>query len=56
MMTTEEKIKMVQKFMKTAETHGTTIEAVTSALDAAVNGEARSIEEALDTGASEWFK
>lgn len=46
----------VAEFMKTGKDHGTVVEAMTTALRAAVSSEAKTVEQALQIGASEWYK
>lgn len=49
-------IIMVSEFVSLGLEHGTLAEAVYYALRAAVTGLAKTIEEALMEGASEWYK
>lgn len=46
----------VTKFLELGELHGTTPEAIYWAITAALTGEAHTVEEALELGASEWYK
>lgn len=46
----------VTSFLHEGMDHGTAIEAIYYALKAALTGEARTISEALEIGASEWYK
>lgn len=49
-------IVMVSAFVSLGLEHGTLAEAVYYALRAAVTGQAKTIEEAILEGASEWYK
>ena len=46
----------VTSFLHEGMDHGTVVEALYYALKAALTGEARTISEALEIGASEWYK
>ena len=46
----------VTNFLHEGMDHGTVVEAMYYALKAALTGEARTISEALEIGASEWYK
>ncbi len=47
---------LIRKFLEEGQEHGTTVEALYYAFRAILDGEAKTIQEALETGASEWFK
>lgn len=49
-------LQQVANFLHEGMDHGTVVEAMYYALKAALTGEARNISEALDIGASEWYK
>lgn len=46
----------VADFLKLGEIHGTVVEALHAALSSALNGEAKSVDEALAIGEREWYK
>lgn len=52
----EAEMEAIADFLKNGEMHGTVIEALHAALSSAVNGEAETIEGALEIGESEWYK
>ena len=47
---------LIRKFLEEGQEHGTTVEALYYAFRAILDGEAKTIQEALETGASEWYK
>ena len=47
---------LIRKFLEEGQEHGTTVEALYYAFRAILDGEAKTLQEALDTGASEWYK
>lgn len=49
-------MNLIRKFLRDGEDHGTVVEAMYYALKAALTGEATTVEEALQIGASEWYK
>lgn len=46
----------IKAFLDTGNEHGTTVEALYEAFQAVFAGEAQTISEALQIGASEWYK
>jgi hypothetical protein len=49
-------LSAVSEFLEMGKLHGTTSEAIYWAITAALTGEAHTVEEALEQGASEWYK
>ena len=49
-------MNLIRKFLRDGEDHGTVVEALYDAIRAIQTGEAQDISEALNIGASEWYK
>ena len=49
-------MNLIRKFLRDGEDHGTVVEALYDAFRAIQTGEAQDISEALNIGASEWYK
>lgn len=47
---------LIRKFLEEGLKHGTVVEALYYAFRAILDGEAKTLQEALDTGAGEWYK
>ena len=52
----EKEMDLVDMFILDADEHGTIVEAVYTAIKSALNGEAKSVEEALNIAKDEWYK
>ena len=47
---------LIRNFLREGQEHGTTVEALYYAFRAILDGEATTIDKALETGANEWYK
>lgn len=49
-------MNLIRKFLEEGQEHGTVVEALYYAFRAILDGEAKTLQEALETGAGEWYK